>query len=260
MRERKTSRRCVLALDLGSSSVRAGLYDAAGAPLGGDSAARVTYLWRTTPDGGMEIGAERLFRLVARLLDAALERARAARLEVAAVGASCFWHSLLGVGADGSPLTPVYGWGEMRSAAAALRLRERVDEDAVHARTGCFLHPSYPTAKLPWLREAAGDTFRRAAAWMSFAEYLELRLFGVRRCSVSMASGSGLLDLRTLRWDPEMVAAAGVEEGALSELADPGAPGPALLPEWARRWPELASVPWYPPLGDGACAALGSGA
>jgi gluconokinase len=176
------------------------------------------------------------------------------------VAVAAFWHSLLGVDAVGGPLTPLYGWGEMRPAAAALRLRERVDEGEMHQRTGCFLHPSYPVAKLLWLREAAGDTFPRAAGWISFAEYLELRLFGVRRCSLSMASGTGLLARERGEWDAEMLEVVGVAEEKLSPLVDTDAPIPALLPEWARRWPELAGIPWIPPLGDGACANVGSGA
>jgi gluconokinase len=95
---------------------------------------------------------------------------------------------------------------------------------------------------------------------MSWGEYLELRLFGVRRCSLSMASGTGLLDLRRRAWDPEMLAAAEVAEDALSPLVDADAPTPPLRPEWAARWPELRGVPWIPALGDGACANLGSGA
>lgn len=250
----------MLALDVGSSSVRARAYDAAGRALAAVPTARVECVWTATPEGGMETAADGLLQAVAEVLDTAVARLRAAGVEVSAVSTATFWHSLLGVGADGRPLTPVYGWGDMRAADAALRLRERVDESAMHARTGCFLHPSYPAVKLLWLRGAAGDTFSRAAAWMSFAEYLELRFFGVRRCSLSMASGTGLLDLRRRAWDAEMLEMVGVAEEALSPLVDADAPALPLRAEWARRWPELDGIPWLPPLGDGACANLGSGA
>lgn len=252
---------CVLTLDVGTSSARTALYDAVGAPVGGAGPeARARYDWRATPDGGMETDAEALFRRVVEVLDAALARARAERREVAAVSSTGFWHSLLAVNARGAPLTPVYGWGDNRAAAAALALRERLDEEEVHRRTGCFFHPSYPAARLLWLCGAAGDTFPRASAWMSFGEYLESRLFGVRRASLSMASGTGLMDVERCRWDAEVLEAVGVEPARLSELVDTDAPTPPLLPEWRARWPELAEVPWIPVLGDGACANAGSGA
>ena len=251
---------CVLALDVGTSSVRAGLYDERGEPLPGTETARSEVRWRVTPDGGMETDPDALFALVVRVVDAALEGVRATGADVAAVVVATFWHSLMGIGADGAPLTPLYGWGDSRAAGAALALRERLDEGAVHRRTGCFFHPSYPASRLLWLREAARDTFPRIAGWISFGEYLDLRFLGARRVSLSMASGTGLMELERPRWDPEVLAAVGVSPETLSPLVDTDAPSPPLLAEWARRWPELAGVPWLPPLGDGACANVGSGA
>ncbi|HEX2202053.1 MAG TPA: FGGY family carbohydrate kinase, partial [Longimicrobium sp.] len=248
----------VLALDAGSSSVRAGLYDAVGRPLEGGPVARFRVAWRTSPEGAMEADGEALLAACAAAVDGAMEVAGRAGIEVAAVAVATFWHGVMGVGADGRPATPLYGWGDTRAREDAARLRGRVDAGAAHGRTGCFVHEVYPAAKLVWLRRTLGDTFPRVAAWGSLGELLALRLFGARRTSVSMASGTGLLDVRALRWDAEMMAAAGVEEGTLPEVSD--APLVGLLPEYARRWPGLAGVPWVPALGDGACASLGSGA
>ncbi|HET7460642.1 MAG TPA: FGGY family carbohydrate kinase [Longimicrobium sp.] len=247
-----------LALDVGSSSVRAQLYDAGGQPLGDAPAAQVTVRWRTDPPGAMETDAGALVRAALAALDRGVKAARAAKLEIAAVGVDTFWHGLMGVAADGSPVTPLYAWGDTRARGDAAALRERVDADAAHARTGCFVHESYPAARLVWLRRTLGDTFPRAAGWLSIGEHLGERLFGARRTSISMASGTGWMDVRACRWDGEMLAACGIKADALPELSDEPLAG--MRPEFARRWPELASVPWFPALGDGACATLGSGA
>lgn len=208
----------------------------------------------------MEIDADLLVEEVGRVIDAAAAWIRAEELRVDAVVAAAFWHSLMGVDARGSPTTPVYGWGDTRAAGTALALRERIDEGAVHARTGCFLHPSYPAVKLAWLRDTDPGAFAATARWVSFPEYLEWRLLGRWRCSLSMASGSGLLDVHTGEWDREALDVAGVHAGALSPVVDAADEALALLPDGARRWPELAGIPWFPPLGDGACANAGSGA
>lgn len=248
----------VLALDVGSSSVRAQVYDARGVALGPASLAQVPLRWRTHPPGAMEVDAGALAAAALRALDHAVRAARAARVEITAVALDTFWHGLMGVAADGKPVTPLYAWGDTRAREDAARLRGRVDAGAIHARTGCFVHESYPPAKLLWLRRAAGDSFSRAAGWLSIGEHLGERLFGVRRTSLSMASATGLLDVARCRWDDEMLAAAGIRAGHLPELSD--APMAGLAPGPARRWPELARVPWFPALGDGACATLGSGA
>lgn len=250
----------VLVLDVGSSSVRTRLFDARGEALPPGAGSRRPYRWRAPEPGAMEVSAESLLGHVVETMDAALAQARAAGVEVAAVAVSASWHGLLGLDREGAPVSPLLSWGDGRAWRTALELRRRMDEGAVHARTGCFLHPSYPAVKLAWLREARPGEFARAAAWLSFPEYLETRLFGRRRCSLSMASGTGLLDVHALRWDEEMLGAAGVDADALSPLVDAGNALRGLLPAWAERWPELADVPWFPALGDGACANVGSGA
>jgi gluconokinase len=128
----------------------------------------------------------------------------------------------------------------------------------IHRRTGCFLHELYPAAKLVWLRGPAGDSLPPSATWAGVGEILALRLFGELRTSVSMASGTGLLDLHGKAWDGEMLDAAGVSADALPAIGD--APFRGLREPFAARWPEMAAIPWFPALGDGACASLGMGA
>lgn len=148
----------VLAVDVGSSSVRALVFDRLGRSVD-RLRVHLPYEMRVTPDGGVEVEADLLVRLVATAVDRVLDRAGRRRAEVEAVALSTFWHSLLGIGADGRPLTPVLSWADTRSRAAAETLRRRLDERAVHGRTGCRLHPSYLPAKLLWLSQARPDRF-----------------------------------------------------------------------------------------------------
>ncbi|HEX5868825.1 MAG TPA: FGGY family carbohydrate kinase [Longimicrobium sp.] len=248
----------ILALDVGSSSVRAQWVDAAGEPLHADVAARAEHGWRATPDGAMETDADALADLCIRVIDTAMAAGRSAGIRPAAVATAAFWHGLVGIGADGRAVTPLYGWGDGRARGAAEALRPRVDERAMHRRTGCFLHELYPAAKLVWLRGPSGDSLPRSATWAGIGELLGLRLFGAMTTSVSMASGTGLLDLHRQLWDGEMLEAAGVSLGALPGICDAAFSG--LREPFAARWPELAAIPWFPALGDGACASLGMGA
>src|SRR5690348_13745701 len=127
----------VLALDVGTSSARASLYDTRGRALRG-FAAHVGYAPRVTADGGAEFDAEWLCRQVESAIDEVV--AKPALPEILAVGTSTFWHSLLGLDARGKPVTPVYLWLDARSRAQAAMLRHEIDREAVHARTGCILH------------------------------------------------------------------------------------------------------------------------
>jgi gluconokinase len=246
----------ILAVDVGSSSVRAQWLDASCVPLA--DAARELYAWEATPGGGMQVDAESLLARCLRAIDRAMVIGREAGIEPMGVAFATFWHGLVGMDAEGCAVTSLTGWGDGRARAAADALRGRLDEKAVHLRTGCFVHEAYPAARLVWLRDAAGDTFPRVATWGSIAEVLALRLFGEARTSVSMASGTGLMDLRRMRWDDAVVDAVGLSPEHLPSISDEPLRG--LRSEFAARWPELASIPWFPALGDGACASLGMGA
>lgn len=245
-----------LGVDLGTGSARAFLFDLEGRRLGGS---RLRYSWRVTRDGGVEADADELVRLVFRSVDGALAEA-SGQAEVVAVGFSALWHTLLGVDGRGAPVTPVYGWNDTRATTAASRLRARLDERAVHARTGARLHPSYPVARLVWLREAHPELFAGVRRWMSLPEYLWFKLTGDHAADLSIAAGSGLLHQEAMEWDPELLGVTGVGAGQLGRIVpgEDAAIRPAAGPA-AERWPGLRSALWRMPVGDGACACIGSG-
>jgi gluconokinase len=246
----------VIALDVGTSSARATLYDDAGHPVEGRFR-QVHYAPTTTRDGGVEHDARALLEAAATCLDAVHGGLRG--VPVRGVAVTTFWHGLLGFDKGGAPATPLYMWADSRSAGEAALLRAALDEPALHARTGCHLHASYWPAKLRWLGRERPDVVGRVARWGSFGEYLELALFGDTATTVSMASATGLLDQVRERWDPEALAAASLAVDHLFPLTDRTSPRRGLRAPWAGRWPALREAAWFPAVGDGAASNVGSG-
>jgi gluconokinase len=192
---------------VGSSSVRAVAYDERGEAEPGD--AHLPY---------DELDAD-------HLVDAC--RAVLARVgEGDALAISCFWHSLVVLDEHERPTTAVLTWRDVADEPPAL------DPVAYHRRTGCFLHPAYWPAKL---------TRVRGAKYVSFGDYLLLKLTGELCTSVSTASGTGLFDPNRLAWDDETLAALEVDVAQLPPIADE----------------PIAGV--WPGLGDGACSNVGAG-
>jgi gluconokinase len=247
----------VLALDVGTSSTRAMLFDRDGVAVPGLLAQTPVRL-TLTPDGGVEGNADGLVEVAAGVIDEILRAAGSLAGQIAGVGVSCFWHSLMGVGPDGRALTPVYSWADDRSAGAVDALRTELDERAVHDRTGCVIHTSYWPAKLRWLAGARPE-IATSARWLGYGEYLLARFTGSAACSVAMASGTGLLDQHTADWDAPLLAHLGLDRERLPALIDRDEALPPLKAEWAARWPALAQARWFPSVGDGACNNVGSG-
>ena len=241
----------VLALDVGTSSCRASLFDVHARSMP-EAMARITYSPRVTPDGGAELNADALFDDVCSVIDEVLRPPDTPR--ILAVATSTFWHSLMGVDARGRPLTPLYLWLDARARDEMAGLRQQLDERAIHARTGCVLHWTYWPARLRWLQRTQPESVRNVHRWISFAEYLLQRLTGSSGVSVSMASGSGLLDIHTLEWDQALLEFLHLEPtqlGILTPLKNTSTS--------TQRWPHLNHVPWLSAVGDGACSNLGAG-
>ena len=119
--------------------------------------------------------------------------------------------------------------------------------------------PAISRLRLAWLQEAQPELLRQVARWMSPGEYFHWRLFGRTLCSVSMASGTGLFRQNERCWDAELLEALPIRAEQLSPLVELDTRLEGLCPPYARRWPALARVPWFPALGDGACNNIGSG-
>jgi gluconokinase len=248
----------VLAIDIGTSSVRASLYDLGSRPLPGTQA-RGRYTLQTTPDGGAFLEPDEVLGQTMACIDRVLELAGKEAARIAAVGCCTLVANVLGLDSSGRAVTPLYTWADTRGLDAVAWLREHVDEAAIHQRTGCLIHTSYLPVRLRWLATAESELFKRVARWLSIDDYLRLRLFGQTSSSYSIASWTGLLNRRKLSWDAPLLETIGLPEGRLPRLADRNEAQAGLRPEFARRWPALSHVPWYPALGDGAASNLGSG-
>lgn len=247
-----------LALDLGTSSVRAVLYDRLGYAVEG-FASQVRYDVTTTPDGGVEADPVFLRALAEACIDEILGALPEPTPPIASVGLSCFWHSLLGIDAARQPTTPVLYWADNRSAHDAERLRHDLDEAAIRQRTGCVLHSSYWPAKLSWLARSDPALIERTDLWISAGDFLTLSWMDEVSTSVCMASATGLFNIHTSRWDDELAIEIGLPLAKLPLVVDRDQSF-SLSPSNRHRWPALANAAWFPALGDGACANLGCGA
>jgi gluconokinase len=247
MRERR-----VLALDLGTSSVRALLVSGDGEPVPDALARRPTNL-EIDDDGRAELDPD---EVVAALGDCIDDLAAQGHLrQVTDVSMSCAWHSVIAVDAARQPLTGALTWADTRAAGLVGELRRRTDPARLQAATGALPHATYWTVKIPWLAR----TLRPApSGYLGLAEYVTGALLGETRASVSQASGTGLLDLESMRWLDEALELAGVDRHAIPGLLEPGWTS-QLEGKAARRWPALADAVWHAPVGDGAASNLGAG-
>jgi gluconokinase len=203
----------VLGVDIGTTSAKAVAFAADGRELGRGEAGYPLL----EPEHGQAVQEP------AVVVDATLASIRAATsaareqgAQIAALSFSGAMHSLVGLDAQGRALTPLVTWGDMRATEQAERLRAEHPE--LHDRTGTPLHPMSPLPKLVWFAEHEPETFSAVRRWAGIKELVVARLTGTWAVDHSVASATGLLNLRELDWDGEALAIAGIDAEALSPL------------------------------------------
>lgn len=239
----------ILALDIGTSSVRAALYDDKGNVLP-ETIVKNSRTIEFTADGGAEIDAEEAFQQVVEAIEDVLAKSSQT---IDYVAASCFWHSLIGIDADGKATTPVYTWAETRPAKYVQTLRANFDENEVHNRTGARFHSSFWTAKLLWLKGEHGEVYEKTVKWLSFSDYLVFRLSNQTVTSISMASGTGIFNLRQNDWDEKLVSFLDIQREKLPQITDDNFTFQTNL------WKNLENTKWFLAIGDGAANNIGAG-
>lgn len=214
---------------------------------------------KLTEDGGAFIDSAEAFSQVVKAIDDVLKKCPAEVAETDYVAASCFWHSLIGIDGNGEATTPVFTWAETRPARYVQKLRDKLDEAATHNRTGCRFHSSYWTAKLLWLRREHREIFARTAKWLSFSDYIALKMFGETKTSVSIASGTGIFDIRKSVWDDELLKFLKIKKANLPEIVEKDSDTFQLNEKYGSRFPTLKNAKWFLAIGDGAANNLGAG-
>lgn len=241
-----------LVIDVGSSSVRALLFDEQ-CQLIPDSIVRQGHSF------SLEATADpiHLRELVENCIDEVLQHPRT--INIHAVGMATFVGNMLGVDQNYIPITPIFTYADSRSTADAEQLSQQHDLTEVYQRTGCRIHPAYRPAKLAWLKRIQPELFGQVATWTDFATYCYSTWFARSvSCSYSIASWSGLLNRHSLTWDEQWLDTLEISADKLPPLADYSDVQQGLQSDYAERWSKLQNVPFYLAVGDGAAANIGS--
>jgi len=248
-----------LVLDIGSSSIRALLFDQHARLLPQGIISR-SHCFHSDGAGASTASPQTLRALAEACLDEALQHPAAQ--QVRAVGMASFAGNWLGLDASGSPCTPLITYSDSSSHAAVSALRARLagDEHAYHQATGCMLHPAYLPAQFAhWARAASAPI----AQIGSIGGYLYRQWFKQRiPMSYSIASWTGLLDATGCHWHETYahLLSDGALPPLLPALSDYDQVLCGLRGSYARRWSALRDTPFFLAIGDGAAANVGSGA
>ncbi len=199
----------ILGVDIGTGSAKS----VAVTPAGHIAAAhRQTYPTQHPQPGYSEQSPETVIAAIIATIRKTVEEMNAAP---AAISLSCAMHSLMAVDENGTPLTPLMTWADNRSEAFAAALKNTPAGREIYAATGTPVHPMSPLCKVQWLREHEPEVFKNAACFIGIKELFLFRCFHEFIIDHSLASATGMFDIRQLYWHAAALEAAGITDDRL---------------------------------------------
>ncbi|HUI18329.1 MAG TPA: glycerol kinase GlpK [Alphaproteobacteria bacterium] len=212
----------VLAIDQGTTSTRAMLFDRDGRPHG---MAQKELAQIYPAPGWVEQDPEEIWSGTLEVCRRVLAEARVTAREVAAIGITNQRETtILWERASGRPIHNAVVWQDRRTAEACRKLAASGLGATVTARTGLLIDPYFSATKIAWLLDHVPGARARAEqgelAFGTVDSFLLWRLTGGRAhaSDLTNASRTLLLDIRRQAWDEELLAAFGVPAALLPRL------------------------------------------
>ncbi|HQU48315.1 MAG TPA: glycerol kinase GlpK [Casimicrobiaceae bacterium] len=244
----------VLALDQGTTSSRAILFDAKGAV----RASAQREFRQFYPQGGwVEHDATEIWATQSGVLHEVIAKAGIAARDVAAIGITNQRETtVLGERASGHPVAHAIVWQDRRTAPRCDALRAAGHAPAFLAKTGLVLDAYFSGTKLEWLLDHVPGARERARrgelAFGTIDTWLLWNLTGgrVHATDPSNASRTLLYDIHRGAWDEELCALLGVPHEVLPSIVpSSGVCGEAVI--------EGAAIPIAGIAGDQQAALFG---
>ncbi len=240
----------LLGIDVGTAGCKAAAYRGDGAPV-----RRAQRAYGHKADGcRAEIDAEEVWQAVCACVREALG-GRGGEVKAAAVSAMS--DSLVAIDARGRVRGPGILSFDARAAEEYADIAARFGDREVFDATGIPPHPMHPFCRILWLRRRAGEA--GAAKYLSFEDFVLLRLGAGPVTSVTTAARTMLFNDRELRWHRPFLDWMGMDESCLPAVAPGGTPVGRVSPEAAM----LTGLPARAILVAGgfdqACCALSCG-
>jgi glycerol kinase len=221
----------VLALDQGTSSSRAILFDHDGEMR---AVAQQPFEQIYPQPGWVEHDPKEIWRTQLETARAALEQAGATAANVAAIGITNQRETTVIWDREGVPIHNAIVWQDRRTAGLCDELRERGLEETFRERTGLLLDPYFSGTKVKWLLDnVEGARARAEAGELMFGtvdSWLMYRLCGIHATDYTNASRTLLYNIFEKRWDDELLSALTIPASLLPEVqASSGAFGETTL-------------------------------
>jgi sugar (pentulose or hexulose) kinase len=204
-----------LGLDIGTTSVKAGVFDLSGACLSVESQ---DYRLATPGPDLVELDPNHYWKAACEVVRQAVARSGVSAESILAIGVSSQGETTICVDEDGSPLYPALVWLDNRARAEAIELDQQLGS-TVYARTGIpSVNPTWTACKIAWIRQHEPAVFARTRRFLLAQNFVVHHLTGEFVTDGGVACTSMLLDITSHTWWGQSLEAIELSPDRLPEL------------------------------------------
>jgi xylulokinase len=209
----------LLGIDVGTTSLKAGLFSPDGHCLGIE---REEYRLDTPSVEKAQLDVNLYWEACVRTVRNLLKRTDIDVKSIAALAVSSQGETLITLDACGEPIYPAIVWFDNRAVAQAERLAQQF-QARVYERTGIAeIIPTWTACKILWLKENEPAVFQKAAKFLLVQDYLIYRLSGRFVSDGSVSCTTLYFDIAADAWWDEMLEMVGITKDQLPEIHKPG--------------------------------------
>src|SRR5258708_2535701 len=188
----------VIGVDVGTTSTKAVLFDQTGKVC---AKGCVEYPLLVPEPLAAEQDPIQIYHSVLRAIRTTADAGNVDPRRIGCIAFSAAMHGVIVMDHSDHPLTACITWADNRCSSGAEKIKRDFCGHEIYLRTGTPIHPMSPLVKILWLRETRPELFAKAARFISIKEYVTFRLFGRYVVDHSIASATGLFNLKKLDWD-----------------------------------------------------------
>jgi len=203
----------ILSVDIGTTNIKAILFDLNGVSLDVDSE-KVTTL--EPRKGFSEQDPHAVLDVFNKLLKRIASKHELSK--ILALSLSSGMHSLMAVDKNCKPLSKAMLWSDLRAADIARNLKASPLGKSIYNQTGTPIHPMTPICKIIWLRENQPEIFNHTFKFISLKEFITFHLTSQFIIDKPMANATGLFNNTSLDWHAPSLVVANIAASNLSKL------------------------------------------
>lgn len=222
----------LVGVDVGTTNVKAVVYEPSGLALARASAPTITHHPR--PGEAHYVASELWDQVCTALRDAIAQVSPERRTAIRSIAVTSMGEAGVPLDRHGDPTFDVIAWFDTRSTPQAEALATAFGRDALFAASGLSLQPIWSLCKILWLRDRATDAFNRTVRWLNVADYIAYRLSGVHATDYSLASRTHALLIKERRWNDTLLRDLKLPTDLFAPLVDSGTRLGVIRPEAAR--------------------------